>query len=89
MSHHHEVTVTILEHPGVPLDAVISVEMTVRNNFPTQETTLSLPPEEHVVAFCSHLTYGDSVTFVEEVGTSYDLYYIGQNENYYQFFSHP
>jgi len=89
MSHLIEVTVTILEHSDVPLDAVITTEIVTRNDFPTQETTLSLPAEEHVAAFCSHLTYGYGVTFVEDTGTVHDLYYIGQNGNYYHFFSHP
>jgi len=90
MSNHHEVTVTILEHPGVRLDAVITIDMNLRNNFPTMETTLSLPAEEHVAAFCSQLTYRYGVTFVEEgTGTMHELYYIGQRGNYYQFFSHP
>lgn len=89
MTHHHEVTVTILQHPGVPLDAVITTEMNLRNNIPTQETTLSLPAEEHIAAFCSQLTYKYCVTFILENETTYDLYYIGQNGNYYQFFSHP
>lgn len=90
MAHNHEIKVTILEFPDVPLDAVLTIEMVARNNFPTQETTLSLPPFEHIAKFCSGLTYGYGVTFVEEgTGTIHDLYYIGKNGNYYQFFSHP
>lgn len=87
--HHHNVVVTILEYPQAPLEAVMTIQMEVHNGIPVQETTLSIPSEPHIDAFCANLTYGCGVTFNEESAGVMDLYYIGKNENYQQFFSHP
>lgn len=86
---HHDVVVTILEHPQVPMEAVLSVVMVMHNGIPTQETTLSIPSSPNLDVFCSQLTYGYGVTFNEESSGVMDLYYIGKNGNYQQFFSHP
>lgn len=90
MAHHHQIKVTILECPDVPLDAILTLEMADHDGIPVQEMTLSLVPEAHVTAFCSMLTHAYGVSFVQEItGEQFDLYYIGLNGNYYQFYSHP
>lgn len=90
MARNNKTKVTILEYPGVPLDAIITSQLVERNGSQVQETMLSLTPEAHVAAFCSMLEQGNGVTFVQKKkGTRFDLHYIGLNDNYYQFFSHP
>ncbi|HHA1932524.1 TPA: hypothetical protein ACOEP6_000913 [Enterobacter ludwigii] len=86
---HHEVVVTILEHPQVPMEAVLTIEMEIQNDVPVQETTLSIPSSQALDVFCSQLTYGYGVTFNEESYGTMDLYYIGKQGNYQQFYSHP
>lgn len=90
MARNNKTIVTILEYPGVPLDAIITSELVEHDGAAVQGVKLSLAPEAHVAAFCSMLSRGNAVTFVQKKkGTRYDLHYVGLEEDYYQFISHP
>lgn len=88
MARNNKTIVTILEYPGVPLDAIINSELVEHNGNRVEQTMLSLSPEAHVAAFCSMLDHGNGVTFVQKKkGTRFDLHYAGLSGSYYQFSS--
>lgn len=81
---------SIYGQQGVTFDVLIQPVMSPREGgVPVLETTLSIPSSEDIDNFCDGLTYGYGVTFILKDSGQLDLYYIGKNENYQQFFSHP
>lgn len=81
---------TIEGQEHIQLDVLIQPVMSPRDEgLPVLETTLSLPATEQVAAFCEALSLGTVITFRLMKSGQMDLYYIGKNGNYYQFFSHP
>lgn len=90
MARNKKTIVTILEYPGVPLDAIIISEQVQHNGELAGRIKLSLTPEAHVAAFCSMQSKGSAVTFVQKKkGTRYDLHYAGLSDGHYQFLSDP
>lgn len=83
--------VATIEGQGhVQFNVLIQAVMSPREGgLPVQETTLSLPATEQVEAFCDDLSIGNLATFRLIQSGQMDLYYIGKNGNYYQFYSHP
>lgn len=88
MGNHEEVATIVGQNMG-PLEVVITAQMVPHNGIPVMETTLSIPSEENIDNYCNQLSYKYGVTFDCSLSGVMDLFYIGKNGNYQQFYSHP